>query len=102
MLGTLGAVSSPLSATSPISYLALGLNAGESWRLSAASRSQHLLVALGSGSLAVPESVQANELACFEPSNETIDFHAEADTEFVVGWPPAIRTNSRSELFGAH
>ncbi len=42
-------------------------------------------IALGTGSLAVPETVQVGELAAFEPSNEAIDFHAEADTEFVLG-----------------
>jgi hypothetical protein len=29
--------------------------------------------------------VQTGELAAFEPSNEAINFHAEADTEFVLG-----------------
>jgi hypothetical protein len=29
--------------------------------------------------------VEAGELAIFEPSNDAIDFHAEADTEFVLG-----------------
>ena len=42
-------------------------------------------VALSTGSLAVPERVEAGELAVFEPSNQAIDFYAEADTEFVLG-----------------
>jgi hypothetical protein len=29
--------------------------------------------------------VQARELAIFESSNDAIDFHAKADTEFVLG-----------------
>jgi trehalose utilization protein len=29
--------------------------------------------------------VEAGELVVFEPSNEAIDFHAGADTEFVLG-----------------
>jgi hypothetical protein len=29
--------------------------------------------------------VEAGELAIFEASNDTIDIHAETDTEFVVG-----------------
>jgi hypothetical protein len=29
--------------------------------------------------------VDAGELAIFEPSTDAIDFHAEADTEFVLG-----------------
>ena len=34
----------------------------------------------------VPETVEAGELAVFEPSNDAIDIHADADTEFVLGF----------------
>ena len=37
------------------------------------------------GRIRIPERVDAGELAIVEPSNEAIDFHAEADTEFVLG-----------------
>ena len=30
-------------------------------------------------------SVEAGELAIFDPSTEAIDFHADADTQFVLG-----------------
>jgi len=33
----------------------------------------------------VPEAVSAGELAVFDSSNAAIDFHAEVDTEFVLG-----------------
>jgi redox-sensitive bicupin YhaK (pirin superfamily) len=85
LLGKLGAVSSPLPAPSPLNYLAVRLKAGESWRYEPPADHTICWIALGTGSLAVPERVQAGELAAFEASNEAIDFHAEAATEFVLG-----------------
>jgi redox-sensitive bicupin YhaK (pirin superfamily) len=85
LLGRVGAVSSPLPAPSSMNYLAVRLKAGESWRYDPPADHTVCWVALGTGSLAVPERVQAGELAAFEPSNDAIDFHAEADTEFVLG-----------------
>ena len=85
LLGKLGTVSSPLPVPSSLNYLAVHLKAGESWRYQPPADHSVCWIALGTGSLAVPESVQAGELAAFEPSNEAIDFHAEADTEFVLG-----------------
>jgi redox-sensitive bicupin YhaK (pirin superfamily) len=85
LLGTLGEVSSPLKAPSSINYLAVRLKAGQTWRYEPPADHTICWVALASGSLADPESVHAGELAVFEPSNEAIDFHAEADSEFVLG-----------------
>jgi redox-sensitive bicupin YhaK (pirin superfamily) len=85
LLGTLGEVSSPLKAPSSINYLAVRLKAGQTWRYEPPADHTICWVALASGSLAVPERVQTGELAAFEPSNEAINFHAEADTEFVLG-----------------
>jgi redox-sensitive bicupin YhaK (pirin superfamily) len=85
LLGKLGAVSSPLQAPSSINYLSVRLKADGSWRYQPPADHNICWIALGSGSLAVPERVQAGELAVFERSNEAIDFHAEAETEFVLG-----------------
>jgi redox-sensitive bicupin YhaK (pirin superfamily) len=85
LLGKIGEVSSPLRAPSSINYLSVRLKAGESWRYQPPANHAVCWIALSTGSLAVPERVQAGELAIFEPSNKAIDFHAEADTEFVLG-----------------
>jgi redox-sensitive bicupin YhaK (pirin superfamily) len=85
LLGQLGAVPSPLPAPSSVNYLAVRLKAGASWRYDPPVDHTVCWVALGTGSLAVPEPVQAGELAAFEASNEAIDFHAETDTQFVLG-----------------
>ena len=85
LLGTLGEVSSPLKAPSSINYLAVRLKAGETWRYDPPADHSVCWVALASGRLAVPEPVEAGELVAFETSDQAIDFHAEADTEFVLG-----------------
>jgi redox-sensitive bicupin YhaK (pirin superfamily) len=85
LLGKIGEVSSPLRAPSSMTYLSVRLKAGESWRYQPPANHAVCWIALSTGSLAVPERVQAGELAIFEPSNKAIDFHAEADTEFVLG-----------------
>ena len=103
LLGTLGEVSSPLKAPSSINYLAVRLKAGETWRYEPPADHTICWVALASGSLAVPEPVQAGELVAFETSNEAIDFHAEADSRVRarLGRKPSVRTRPR-KLLGAH
>jgi len=85
LLGTLGEVSSPLKAPSSINYLAVRLKAGETWCYDPPADHSVCWVALASGRLAVPEPVKAGELVAFETSDQAIDFHAEVDTEFVLG-----------------
>jgi redox-sensitive bicupin YhaK (pirin superfamily) len=85
LLGRLGKVSSVLQAPSSTNYLAVRLKAGDSWCYEPPADHTICWVALSTGSVAVPEHVQAGELVAFEPSNQAIYFSAEADTEFVLG-----------------
>ena len=85
LLGKYGGVSSPLLAPSSMTYLFVRLKAGESWSYRPPADHTVGWVALSTGNLAVPERVEAGELAVFEPSNQAIDFYAEAETEFVLG-----------------
>jgi redox-sensitive bicupin YhaK (pirin superfamily) len=85
LLGKYSGVSSMLPAPSSMTYLFVRLKGGESWSYQPPSDHTVCWVALSRGSLAVPERVEAGELVVFEPSNEAIDFSAEADTEFVLG-----------------
>jgi len=85
LLGSYGSATSAIAAPSPINYLAVRLKPGESWRYDPPADHTVCWVALSTGSLAVPEPVEAGELAVFEPSNEAIDFHAETASEFVLG-----------------
>ena len=85
LVGTHGGAVSPLNAPSSINYLAVRLAAGESWRYQPAIDHTICWVAPSTGRLLVPERVEGGELAIFEPSHDAIDFHADADTEFVLG-----------------
>jgi redox-sensitive bicupin YhaK (pirin superfamily) len=85
LLGSYGGMSSPLTAPAPINYLAVRLKAGETWRYQPPAGHDVAWIALASGSLAVPDPVQAGELVAFDKSATAIDVRAEADSEFVLG-----------------
>ena len=85
LIGTHGGATSSIHAPASLNYLAVRLRAGESWRYQPAFDQTIGWVALSTGRLRVPERVEAGELAIFEPSNDAIDIHAEAETEFVLG-----------------
>jgi redox-sensitive bicupin YhaK (pirin superfamily) len=85
LVGTHGGATSSIDAPASVNYLAVRLRAGESWRYQPAVDHSVGWVSLSTGRLRVPESVDAGELAIFEPSTEPIDFHADADSEFVLG-----------------
>jgi len=88
LVGTHGRATSSLNAPASLNYLAVRLRAGESWRYQPALDHTVGWVAASRGRVRVPETVEAGELVIFEPSNHAIDFHAESDTEFVVGSAP--------------
>ncbi|MEA3040730.1 MAG: hypothetical protein QOC65_219 [Sphingomonadales bacterium] len=85
LLGSYGGVSSPLTAPAPINYLAVRLKAGETWRYQPPAGHDVAWIALASGSLAVPDPIQAGEMVAFDKSATAIDVRAEADSEFVLG-----------------
>ena len=85
LLGSYDGVSSPLKAPTPINYLAVRLKAGETWRYDPPAGHDVAWIALASGSLAVPDPVQAGEMVAFDRSATAIDVRAEADSEFVLG-----------------
>lgn len=85
LVGTHGGVASPLKVLASMNYLAVRLRTGESWSYQPPAGHTVGWIALAIGRLLTPESVEAGELAIFEPSNGAIDVHAEADTEFVLG-----------------
>lgn len=85
LVGSHGGAASSLKAPPSLNYLAVRLRAGESWRYQPGIGHTVGWVSPSTGRLRVPDSVEAGELAIFEPSTDAIDFHAEADTEFVLG-----------------
>jgi redox-sensitive bicupin YhaK (pirin superfamily) len=85
LLGSYEGVSSPLKTPSPINYLAVRLKAGERWSYQPPERHDVAWIALASGGLTVPQAIEPGELVAFEKSGQSIDIHAEADSEFVLG-----------------
>jgi len=85
LVGTHGGATSTLKAPASLNYLAVRLRAGESWRYQPAVDHTVGWMSLSKGRVRVPETVEAGELAVFEPSNDAIDIHADAETEFVLG-----------------
>jgi redox-sensitive bicupin YhaK (pirin superfamily) len=85
LIGTHGAAASSLVAPSSINYLAVRLRAGESWRYQRPADHPVAWAALSQGGLTAPERIDAGELVIFEPGDTAIDFHADRDTDFVLG-----------------
>jgi redox-sensitive bicupin YhaK (pirin superfamily) len=84
-LGSNGTATSAIKAPSPINYLALQLKAGERWRYQPPAEHTVVWVALGMGSVLVPDELREGELVAFKPSNTAIEFEAQSDAEFVLG-----------------
>lgn len=85
LLGAYGGLTSPLPSPSPMTYLAVRLKAGETWRYRPPADQILCWVALASGELRTPEVIGAREMVAFEPSSGPIEFTAVRDTEFVLG-----------------
>lgn len=85
LLGSYGAVHSPIEAPSPMTYLAVQLRDGEHWRYVPPAGHTVAWVAVAAGALDAGAAVDTGELAVFEESNGAIDFTARGDAHFVLG-----------------
>jgi redox-sensitive bicupin YhaK (pirin superfamily) len=85
LLGGYGNASSAIKSPSPINYLAVQLNAGESWYYEPPAGHSVLWTAIASGAVAVPQRLNHGELATFVRSSQAVEFEALTDAEFVVG-----------------
>ncbi len=85
LIGHYGDALSSLKAAGSLNYLAVRLRAGESWRYQPDIHHTVSWLALSAGQLLVPDTVEAGELAIFEPSSNAIKVYAKADADFVLG-----------------
>jgi redox-sensitive bicupin YhaK (pirin superfamily) len=85
LVGRHGGTTSPLETSVPLNYLAVRLRAGESWRYQPDINHTVCWLAVSTGQLHAPDSVEAGELAIFEPANHAIHIFAKADADFVLG-----------------
>ena len=102
LLGTYGAVSSPITPPSPINYLAVRLKAGERWRYEPPAGHTVLWTSIASGVVAVPDELRQGDLVAFEPSNVVIEFDARTDAEFVLGSAVPHRHNLVLGYYSVH
>ena len=87
ILGAYGSSKSPITAP-PMTYLAVGLKAGEHFDYQPPKGHTVAWVAVLDGTLRASSPIVSREIAVFEPSEESIDFVAEEGTRFVLGSAP--------------
>src|SRR6202051_3491170 len=85
LLGSYGTATSAIKTPSPMNYLAVRLKAGERWTYQPPAEHTVLWIAVGRGSVLVPDELQQGELVAFRPWNAAIEFDAQSDAEFVLG-----------------
>jgi redox-sensitive bicupin YhaK (pirin superfamily) len=84
ILGAYGNAKSPIAAP-PMTYLQVDLKAGERFRYEPPRGHDVAWVAVGEGALRASSLIPKEEIAVFEPSEQAIDFVAQAKTRFVLG-----------------
>jgi redox-sensitive bicupin YhaK (pirin superfamily) len=84
ILGAYEGSKSPIAAP-PMTYLAVSLKAGQRWSYEPAAGHSVAWAAVLDGALLASQRISSGELAIFEPSEQPVDFTAEADTRFVIG-----------------
>ena len=85
LIGSYGGAASSIKAPSPMNYLAVHLKAGEHWSYQPPAGHTVLWIAVGKGSILVPDEVQPAEMVAFTPSSARVEFEAQSDVEFVLG-----------------
>jgi redox-sensitive bicupin YhaK (pirin superfamily) len=85
LIGRYGTAASSIEAPSPMNYLAVHLKAGERWSYQPPAGHTVLWIAVGKGSILVPDEVQQGEMVAFRPSSVALEVEAQSDVEFVLG-----------------
>ena len=85
LLGAYGGQASPIPAPSDICYLGVHLKAGQTWRFVPPAGHTVAWAAVGEGALTMPGFLRAGDLVMFESGEAALEFHAQADTAFVLG-----------------
>jgi redox-sensitive bicupin YhaK (pirin superfamily) len=85
LLGTYGRLRSPIADVSPMTYLHVRLQDGETWRYQPAIEHDVAWLAVNEGRLHVAGATVARRMAVFEEGDGVLDVRAEGATEFVLG-----------------
>ena len=85
LLGNYRGAGSAIEPPSDINYLAVHLRAGERWEYYPPAGHEVLWIAVSKGKVCVPERIRHGAIAIFEPGHGSVEFVAEAETEFMLG-----------------
>ncbi|OAH44690.1 hypothetical protein AX777_20695 [Sphingobium yanoikuyae] len=85
LLGSYNGAQSAIRAPSPINYLAVTLQAGERWRYDPPLRHSILWAAVSLGAIGIPDRVEQGEMIAFHLGEDSVEFEALTDAEFVLG-----------------
>lgn len=85
LLGSYGGITSPVPQPSPMTYLHVRLQDGESWTYEPDSNHDVAWLALNSGKLRTSDTVLDREMVVFAEGHGSIDLTAEGAVEFVIG-----------------
>ena len=85
ILGRYGEFASKVSAPRTINYLDVALKKGEKWRYQPPENHSVAWIAVHTGKLAAPATVDRGELVVFEESNRALEFEAQEDAAFILG-----------------
>ena len=85
LLGSYGGAANAIAAPSDITYLAVTLKAGETWRYDPPRGHDVLWLAMGKGAVEVPDLLEHGEIVVFDRAAGGVSFTARTDAEFVIG-----------------
>jgi redox-sensitive bicupin YhaK (pirin superfamily) len=85
LLGSYGGATNAIVPPSDITYLAVTLKAGQTWRYDPPGGHDVLWLAMGQGAVEVPERLEHGEIVAFARSPGGVSFTAVTDAEFVIG-----------------
>jgi redox-sensitive bicupin YhaK (pirin superfamily) len=85
LLGEYAGAANAISPPSDMTYLAVKLKAGESWRYDPPSGHEVLWLALGKGAVAAPDILEHGEIVLFDRMEGGVSLTAQSDAEFVIG-----------------
>ena len=85
LLGTYGALGSPIPYREPVAYLHVRLDDGARWAFTPEPGHDVAWLAVNQGALRAAEERLENEMVVFEEGSDTIELEAVGTTEFVIG-----------------
>jgi len=85
LLGSHGGLRSPIADVSPMTYLHVRLQDGETWRYQPPTRHDVAWLAVNEGRLYVAGAAIARQMAVFEEGDGALELRAEGATELVLG-----------------